>query len=402
MLKPPFITRVELRNYKSIARCNVELGPLTILVGPNGSGKSNFLDALRLLYRALIWPLDELMSQRGGFREVVRRAGDRPVSFSVAVDFNLPDGSGNGRYGFELTSRRGGGVEVVTEFCEFQPTGREGKPHRFLTDKTGIIECNIEGRQPRLPDDRLFLFSASNTEEFWPVYDALTEIKFYKFEADVLTTPQSPESGDLLHTPNGHNLPGVLGDIEENDPAMFDRIQRYMSALVPGLQSVRKLEIPVVNQETIQFTQQFGDRENPEIFTPINMSDGTLRALAVLTALLQGGDLPPTLVELEELQLGLHPAAAGVLWDALTDGCERTQVIVSTQSPDFLDRHDVPTEAILAFEMDAGRTEIGHISHSSRQLLQERLTTPGELLRQRRLSPKEPLIYPQMPIRFDS
>ncbi len=247
----------------------------------------------------------------------------------------------------------------------------------------------------------MFLFSAGNTDEFWPVYDALTEIKFYKFDVDVLREPQSPESGGLLHTPNGHNLPGVLGGIEENDPALFDRIQRYMRGIVPGLQEVRKLEIPVVNQETIQFTQRFGDRENPEIFTPINMSDRTLRALAILAALLQGGNLAPTLVEIEELELGLHPAAAGLLWDALTDGCERTQVIVSTQSPDFLDRHDVPTDAILAFEVEAGRTEIGPIVESSRRLLQERLATPGELLRQRRLSPTEPFIYPQMPIRFD-
>lgn len=400
MPKPPFITRVKLRNYKSIARCDVQLGPLGILVGPNGSGKSNFLDAIRLTYRALVWPLDELMSERGGKREVLRRSGERHGSFSIDLDFDLPDGAGSGHYGFELAPRRGGGIEVAKEFCEFQPTGRRAVPHKFVVERSQITESNIKGRQPRLPDDRLFLFSASNTEEFWPVYDALTEMKFYKFDPDVLRRPQSPESGDLLHTPNGHNLPGVLADIEENDPSTFDRIQRYMSAIVPGLESVRKLDIPVVNQETIQFTQQFGDRDNPQIFTPINMSDGTLRALAVLTALLQGGDLPPPLVEMEELETGLHPAAAGVLWDALTDSCERTQVMVSTQSPDLLDRQDIPTDAILAVEMEAGQTIIGPIPESSRTLLQERLATPGELLRQHRLSPSEPLIYPQSPIRF--
>lgn len=49
----PFISRVRLKNYKSIAECDVRLGPLTILVGPNGSGKSNFLDALAFLSRAV-------------------------------------------------------------------------------------------------------------------------------------------------------------------------------------------------------------------------------------------------------------------------------------------------------------------------------------------------------------
>ena len=397
----PFIQRVKLENYKSIARCDVQLGPLAILVGPNGSGKSNFLDALRFTYRALTLPLDEVISERGGMREVLRRAGERSNGFAIALDFVLPDESGAGKYGFEITSRNGGGVEVEKEFCEFRPTGHLGAPHRFLVEQNRVTDSNITVRQPRLFNDRLYLFSAGVTDEFWPVYDALTEIKFYKFDADILKKPQSPESGDFLHTPNGHNLPGVLGNIEQNDPATFQRIQQYMSAIVPGFDSVSKLEIPVVNQETIQFTQQFGDRANPQIFTPINMSDGTLRALAVLTALLQGGDSPPPMVELEEIETGLHPAAAAVLWDALMDGCERTQVIVTTQSPDFLDRHDIPTDAILAVEMEAGRTKIGSISESSRRLLQERLATPGDLLRQRRLSPNEPFIYPQLPIRFD-
>ena len=49
----PFISRVRLKNYKSIAECDVRLGPLTILIGPNGTGKSNFLDALALLARAV-------------------------------------------------------------------------------------------------------------------------------------------------------------------------------------------------------------------------------------------------------------------------------------------------------------------------------------------------------------
>jgi predicted ATPase len=45
----PFLIRVRLRNYKSIAACDVRLGPLTLLIGPNGSGKSNFVDALNFV-----------------------------------------------------------------------------------------------------------------------------------------------------------------------------------------------------------------------------------------------------------------------------------------------------------------------------------------------------------------
>jgi recombinational DNA repair ATPase RecF len=47
--RPPFIRRVTIRNYKSIAACQVDLSPLMFLVGANGAGKSNFLDALRFV-----------------------------------------------------------------------------------------------------------------------------------------------------------------------------------------------------------------------------------------------------------------------------------------------------------------------------------------------------------------
>ena len=62
------ITRVRLRNYKSVAACDVELAPLTLLVGPNGSGKSNFLDALRFTAQALRFSLDHALRDRGGIR----------------------------------------------------------------------------------------------------------------------------------------------------------------------------------------------------------------------------------------------------------------------------------------------------------------------------------------------
>ena len=68
----PFITRVCLKNYKSIAECDVRLGRLTILVGPNGSGKSNFLDALAFLSRAVATTPTEAIESRGGLTPLIR------------------------------------------------------------------------------------------------------------------------------------------------------------------------------------------------------------------------------------------------------------------------------------------------------------------------------------------
>src|ERR1700733_5091930 len=88
----PFITRVRLRNFKSIAKCDVRLGPLTILVGPNGSGKSNFLEALSLLGRALSTTPYEAIDELGGLGEIARRAPEPAESFSIDIEATIPVG----------------------------------------------------------------------------------------------------------------------------------------------------------------------------------------------------------------------------------------------------------------------------------------------------------------------
>ena len=393
MPKPPFIHRVKLRNYKSIARCDVELGPLGILVGPNGSGKSNFLDALSLTHQALDMTLDHALRERGGVNEVRRRSGGHPSNFAIELHFTLPDGARQGMYAFEVTSQRNGGFAVLNEHCSVGALEAIGEPTRFKVKEGEIVDSNLDVRLPRPVSDRLFLVSASNVEEFRPVYDALTSMAFYSFAPDVMRWPQPPDPDELL-SEDGRNLASVLAGLSKNRPQSFKRIQQYLGKIVPGIEGVERVPIPMANLETIQFRQQVAGQKSPWRFPAINMSDGTLRALAVLTALLQGDGEYPSLIGIEEPEIALHPAAAGILWDALEDGQDRAQVLVTTHSADLLDRSDVPISSILATDADAGNTQIRPVIESSRKLLQKRLFTPGELLRQRRLSPTPPFVNP--------
>jgi predicted ATPase len=87
---PTLIRQVALKNYKSIARCDVRLGPLMFLVGPNGSGKSNFLDALRFVSDALNTSLDHALRDRGGIQEVRRRSEVIQIISAYPWNFNFP------------------------------------------------------------------------------------------------------------------------------------------------------------------------------------------------------------------------------------------------------------------------------------------------------------------------
>lgn len=387
MGKPPFIHRVKLRNYKSIAQCDVELGPLSILVGPNGSGKSNFLDALALTRQALYVTLDHALRERGGINEVRRRSGGHPSNFAIELHFTLPDGMRQGHYGFEVTSRSNSGFAIRSETCVVGPSQAIGEPKRFTIREGKITDTNVDVRLPRPASDRLFLVVASSIDEFRPVYDSLTDMAFYRFSPDVMRWPQAPDPGYMLE-PDGHNLASVLASLEKRNKPSHQLIQQYLRKITPGVESVERIAIG--NLETLQFRQQVAGQKSPWRFPAINMSDGTLRALAVLTALLQRDGEVPSLIGIEEPEIALHPAAAGILWDALMDGQDGAQVLVTTHSPDLLDRKDIPSDVILATDSEAGTTQIGPIIESSRRILQQRLATPGELLRQRRLTPTEP------------
>ena len=122
------------------------------------------------------------------------------------------------------------------------------------------------------------------------------------------------------------------------------------------------------------------------------MSEGTLRSLGILTALLQATVTEgprPSLVAIEEPEAQVHPAALAVLRDAMVEASHSTQVLVTTHSADILDNKDVATDSILAVAAEDGATRIACIDAGGRDMIRQRLYTPGELLRLGQLIPEQ-------------
>ena len=173
------LTRVVLRNYKSIAACDVSPAQLSFLVGPNGSGKSNFLDALRFVADALRFSLDHAFRDRGGINEVRRRSGGRPTSFGIRVEFSLAESRGH--YAFAVGAGKGGYGIRHEECCVAQ---RDGDDSNFYRVKNGEVVRSTLSLPPVAADDRLYLVSVSGADAFRPVYDALSGTGFYKLNGD--------------------------------------------------------------------------------------------------------------------------------------------------------------------------------------------------------------------------
>ncbi|MGD2113952.1 MAG: AAA family ATPase [Acidobacteriota bacterium] len=142
-------------------------------------------------------------------------------------------------------------------------------------------------------------------------------------------------------------------------------------------------------RETLQFWQRVKGSEHPWKFYASSMSDDTLRALGVLVAVTQlsGRKHPVRLVGIEEPETALHPAAAGALMDALREAATRTQVLLTTHSPDLLDQIDVSRDGLLAVLSEEGTTKIAPADPASLEAIREHLYPPGELLRMDQLHP---------------
>lgn len=380
---PPFLRRVRIRNYKSIGICALSLRPLTVLVGRNGSGKSNFLDALQFVADSLRHSLDLAIQSRGGIVDVRRRSTGHPRNFAVEVEISLP-GYRFGRYGFEIGARRDGGFAVKFERLQIFDGGGHTTAS-FLREGAHLTDASVE-RMPPILEDRLYLVNAAGLPEFRPVYDALLAMGFYNLNPESIKELQSPDAGDLLR-PDGGNLASVVARLSAERPEAMERIRAYLTSIIPEI--TRLDRVALGPKETLQFWQRVEGAEHPWRFYASSMSDGTLRALGALVAVMQvtRGMHPVRLVGIEEPETALHPAAAGALVDALREASTQTQIVVTSHSSDLLDQIELDQDGLLVVVAPEGTTHIGPADEASLEAVRRHLYSPGELLRMDQLRP---------------
>jgi predicted ATPase len=237
---------------------------------------------------------------------------------------------------------------------------------------------------PAAAPDRLYLVAASGLEPFRHVFDGLSAINVYSLNPDAMRRLQPPDAGDLLRR-DGANIASVLERLRREQPRIKGRVEEYLGHVVTGVSRVERKGYGA--WEALEFKQAVAGDTTPWTFQAMSMSDGTLRALGVLAALFSGNQALLGPVGIEEPEVALHPAAAGLLLDALRDASGSRQVLVTTHSPDLLDSPDLGPDELLAVRADDGTTRIGRVDPAGQRALREALFTAGEMLRVDQLAP---------------
>lgn len=364
----PRLRQVQIKNYKNLGRVVVDLEPFTLLVGPNGAGKSNFVDALAFVQESLAHSPGRALKDRGGSRIVSQ--WEREEGFGLRFRIDLA-GESRADYAIEIEWLQDE-YRIARERCVVWEGDRERGSFEVAG---GRFVREIPGVRAQIPQDRLALLTASATEEFRPVYDFLTSMRFYDIDPEPLGLLQRADSGESLEA-DGSNAAAILRRIEEQEPHRYERVCELLGLATGGIQKVRTVEER--ERIALEFHQDIG-LASPGLFYGWEMSEGTLRLLALLLAVYQPAN--SSVIAIEEPEATVHPAMAEAVLQILLDASQDRQLLITTHSPDILDAKELSDEQIRTVTAHHGRTVISPLSRASRRAIRERLYTPGELLR---------------------
>ena len=399
--KPPFLRRVRIRGYKSIAFCDVTLEPLTILVGRNASGKSNFLDALAFLGNLMDMRAPEAVNERNGWRSIHCRNGSTPfIEMGISATYSSNKLTWDAEYSFALEINAQDQIRVQQEHLKLTPRYQlrecgfnyaDGKFEWFgllpleespaSVNKTPNPEFFI-----RPQSDRLFL-SVIGTQPFADLAERLQTSCVYSFNPSAIRVPQLITTGNPYLARDGVNLASAIKWLSHLEPKTFERIIRYLIAIVPSVKAFHIRELG--DYETVHFTLESMRGEGLLEFDSSGMSDGTLRILAALVGAFQIvlKCQYPGFIGIEEPETSLHPAAMRALVDALDEATLRTQILLTTHSADMLDNPTIRPENIRVVQMIDGQTVIAPVDAASVEIVRQKLDTLGGLERQNQLEP---------------
>ncbi len=372
------ITHLKIQHYKSIGNLDLRLSNPAVFVGPNGTGKSNLLDAVRLIRDAAVSGLDHAVSERHGIDSIRQWSPSRP--YHVTLEAWLQNQAGEGYLSFTLASNRGNyrvwreqglwNRAGLHQTCRYARDS-EGRVQKVLPRGEDIDVSELLAEEP----DELFLRQLE-ARELHGLVSALASFEAYSIFPNVLRTPQKA-SNDRRLAAGGENLTSIFKALTRSRRRGSLRARAEMldalKQVLPMLDSIRIQSLGGLMVPVFRVREPDGRIHD---FNVSQISDGTLRVLGLLTALYQ--PFRPDVLAMEEPEQTIHPGVLAVLADAVKEVSGTGQVLLTTHSPELVDRFD--PENVMAVDLEGTVTRVGPISAHQRQAVRDRLFSLGELM----------------------
>jgi len=415
----PILRFLKTQNYKNLQlEQSANLNKLNIFIGSNGSGKSNFISCLKFLKDCLIAIPEE---NRGvsSFEDAISKFGgdkildvnvESPAKVSIAYCFSQINQTGNLQkdsaiLDFKLyTDRKKVRASISEEYLydgeDLQETSSSKKPFYYykLHERElgqgflSVYNSPDQGKTQFEPLDNIptnslglltiptLLENSLLPPENTPVYKIRRELiefiskwQFYNannMNLNLIRTVEPKIGGsDIYLSASGDNLPLVLDNLSQNID-FEDSLNEAMKSILPKTRRLKP-----VRSGRLSLTVEWYFEDIKEPFYLNEMSDGTVRMLCWATIL--HSPLIPSLIVIDEPELGLHVSWMPILAEWIKKAATKTQIIITTHSPDLLDHFTDCLENVLCFYPE-NKTHFS-IKSLSKEMLQPKLEEGWQL-----------------------
>ncbi|MBO1352333.1 MAG: AAA family ATPase [Hormoscilla sp. GUM202] len=334
------LSYIKLKGFKSIAPegQTIDFQDITVLLGANGSGKSNLVSFFSMLNYMMTEALQIYIGENGG-AETLLYYGAKKTNRAIAeMEFTNP--KAKDIYKFSLSHAAGDTVIFTEETISYQQQGRES-PYTFTLDP-GRKESGL----PERAKDR-----NNRTERV--VFELLRRCQVFQFH-DTSKAAKIRNKGyiddNIFLRSDAGNLAAFLYAMQNSDATnkYYRRIIRYIQQIMPQFGDF-ELKPSRLNENYIMLNWQ--EKGADYLFGPHQISDGSLRFMAIATLLLQPPETLPAVIVLDEPELGLHPSAIAVLAGMARTASINCQIVMATQSPRLVDEFE--PENILIVERNS-------------------------------------------------
>ncbi len=315
VLGEKMINEITVSGYKSIKRSTIKLSRLNILIGENGAGKNNFLSLFRLINQIIDENLQKWIKLNGGAENILYYG--RKVTKDIAIDITFD----RDKYFVHLSHSR-----------DTLIINKEILSYTYSDGNLYNLPSTIDGYESTIRKEALL----SPNKIADKMLKNMREWKIYHFHDTSINSPIKTfnKINDLEYfTADGSNLTSFLYFLKNHHPKNYLLIEKSIQLVAPYFDKF-KLEPDISNNEIIYlkwFSKGFDHQMSIDDF-----SDGTLRFICYATLLQQPKEFIPQTIIIDEPELGLHPKALGLLASMIKTVTKEKQVIISTQSVEFI------------------------------------------------------------------
>lgn len=392
------ILELEVEGYRSLKHVVWKPGRLNVVIGPNGSGKSNLLRVLELLTTAAKGGLGKYIQREGGIDPLLWDGQAEQLHFRVKMSpVNPARDETRDSLTYDLVLARIGkssafriDSELLGNYFKVEQ-GTHTQPFKLLerSFRNAVIfsedERTLVTREEIIEEDETLLSVAAgpivgnrHIDEFqprfanWKVYEDIHTDRETEMRRDTVARNETVVDAD------GQNLIAVLHTLYSTNRDFKGEVNTAIRSAFN--EDFEELEFPPTADQRIQLRVRWRSLRREQ--SAADLSDGTLRFLFLLAVL--ANPSPPPLIAIDEPETGLHPSMLPIIAEYARDASERSQLVLTTHSPDLLDAFgdDPPTTTVV--EWRDGETKLRIICGDELKYWLEKYTL-GELYRSREL-----------------